>query len=248
MVDGTYTFDLERIFIGNVPLLFFAEILLRTTILYTWTLIMLRITGKRGMGELTALELLIVIGLGSAVGDPMFYPNVPVLHGMVAIAVVVLLHRGTVIFTNRWPRAHDYVIGRPEQLVADGCLDLEGMENSQISRDEVFTGLRQHQFQHLGEVRRVWAEPDGKFSIVPYDDDTVRPGLPLIPPDDVEAPVELPAGKPAPKTGVFACDYCGFTVDLTAGEALPVCPRCDSSDWQYASTHRVKGSASTKAA
>ena len=248
MMDGTYTFDLERIFIGNLPLLFFVEVVMRTTILYVWTLFMLRVTGKRGMGELTALELLIVIGLGSVVGDPMFYPDVPILHGMAAIALVVLLHHATVMFTNRWPRAHDFVIGRPRQLVADGRLDLKGMGESQISREEIFTGLRQERFRHLGQIRRLWAEPDGKFSIVPYGVDDVRPGLPFIPPDDVEAPVKHPAGEPAPESHVFACDYCGFTEAFAAGEVLPVCPRCEHDCWQYASDEGVRSGPAPAAA
>ena len=53
-MDG-YSFDLQRIFLGDLPLLFFAEILLRTAILYTWTLIMIRFTGKRSLSELSRL-------------------------------------------------------------------------------------------------------------------------------------------------------------------------------------------------
>ena len=45
--------------------------------------------GKRGMGELSPFELVIIVALGSAVGDPMFYADVPLVHGIIVITVVV---------------------------------------------------------------------------------------------------------------------------------------------------------------
>jgi len=80
---------LERIFFGEMPLSLAVEVAFRTTILYLYTLGLVRALGKRGMGELSPFDLIIIVGLGSAVGDPMFYADVALMHGMIVIAVIV---------------------------------------------------------------------------------------------------------------------------------------------------------------
>jgi uncharacterized membrane protein YcaP (DUF421 family) len=74
-MEGAYTFDLARILLGRLPWLYLAEILLRTTIVYFFALFVVRTIGKRGMGQLAPFDFVIIIALGSAVGDPMFYPD-----------------------------------------------------------------------------------------------------------------------------------------------------------------------------
>ncbi len=85
--------ELYRIFLGNESFLFFLEIIFRTTIMYVYMLCAIRYVGKRGMGQLSPFEFLIVILLGSAGGDSMFYPDVPLLHAILTITVVVLLQK-----------------------------------------------------------------------------------------------------------------------------------------------------------
>jgi uncharacterized membrane protein YcaP (DUF421 family) len=55
--------------------------------MYLYALLLVRLLGKRGMGQLAPFDFVIIIALGSAVGYPMFYPDVPVLHAMAAITV-----------------------------------------------------------------------------------------------------------------------------------------------------------------
>ena len=75
MVSEVETFDLHRIFLGDTSAWFLLEVIFRTTFMFVYTLILVRTTGKRGLGELSPFELLLVVALGSAVGDPMFYPD-----------------------------------------------------------------------------------------------------------------------------------------------------------------------------
>lgn len=69
-------FDLQRMLIGDAPPLFFLEILVRTLVIYAYTLLLLRWLGSRTIGQLSTVEFVLVIALGSAVGDAMFYPEV----------------------------------------------------------------------------------------------------------------------------------------------------------------------------
>ena len=103
MANEIETFDLHRIFLGDASAWFLLEVIFRTTFMFGYTLILVRTTGKRGLGELTPFELLLVVALGSAVGDPMFYPDVPLLHAMVVVGVIVLLQRTVALAVDRSP-------------------------------------------------------------------------------------------------------------------------------------------------
>ena len=87
-------FDVERMFVGTKSWLFTLEIVARTALIYGYALLLVRWLGKRGVGNLTPFDHIIIVALGSSVGDPMFYPDVPLLHAMTTITVVIALQRG----------------------------------------------------------------------------------------------------------------------------------------------------------
>jgi uncharacterized membrane protein YcaP (DUF421 family) len=166
-----YSFDLQRIFIGDMSPLFLLEIAFRTAVLFLFTLVMLRSVGHRGLGQLSITEFALIIALGSAVGDPMFYPDVPLLHGMLVIFLIVLFQRIVGLLAM-----HDKTMGRlidgvSHRLVADGEIDWHGMKHARMTEGELFAELRQEKVQYLGQVRRAYMETDGEVSVFRYDDD-----------------------------------------------------------------------------
>src|SRR5688572_21848737 len=117
MEENFYAFDWKRIFIGDAPILFLAEIVLRTIIMYSYTTFLLRVLGKRGIGQLSSLELAIIIGFGSAVGDPMIYDDIPVTYGMVAVTVITFLQIGLENFINSNKKAEMLMDGEPNLVI-----------------------------------------------------------------------------------------------------------------------------------
>jgi hypothetical protein len=67
-------FELTRLLIASVPWLFSAEVIFRSVFMFVFALIIMRLLGRRAVDQLTSFDLLIIIALGSAMGDPMFYP------------------------------------------------------------------------------------------------------------------------------------------------------------------------------
>lgn len=231
-----YTFDLQRIFFGDAPPLFLFEIIFRTTILYAFTLIILRIMGQRGIGQLSMFEFVIIIAIGSAVGDPMFYADVPLIHGMVVIAVIIFLQRVLTRITLQHRRIERVIEGKPWRIVADGVIDLDGRQQVKLSGDEIFMELRQQGIEQLGQVRRAYFEFDGEMSVFKFDPDQVRPGLPLLPDDDTPALKDMPV----PEAGLYACCTCGHTHEYAREEALHPCPRCAERLWRKVVTPASK--------
>jgi uncharacterized membrane protein YcaP (DUF421 family) len=226
-----YTFDLQRILIGNLPVLFIVEIALRTTIMFLYLMFALRFfLGRRSMAQLSMFEFILLIGLGSAAGDPMFYPEIPVLHGIVVITVVVLIERGMNWLTSRNAKAEDILEGMPHQLVIDGRFDLDGMRQATLSHNEVLMKLRLAGVENLGQVKRSYLELNGAISTFWFDEEHVRVGLPLFPNLEIND-LDYSIGTPVPVADDYACTRCGNVVTLQQGEKFQVCSRCQHRGW-----------------
>lgn len=220
-----YSFDLAQMLLGDQPPIFLLEIALRTAIIYAYTLLLVRVIGKRGMGQVSVFDFLIVIALGSAVGDPMFYPEVPLVHSMLVITVVVLLQRLVSFVTEKSSRAQSFIEGDPRRLVHDGVVDVAALEDEQLEREELFSSLRCTGIEHLGEVARAYIEPSGHVSVIRRREPIA--GRPLIPPCDPDPPPRYRARESPGRAGTFACVACGACELVDAGQAFPeVCGRC----------------------
>lgn len=182
---------------------------------------------KQSVGQLSVPELLLVIGLGSSVGDPMFYAEVPLLHGMLVVAVVVSLLRGFNALMERSELASDLIEGEPKQIVADGVLDLDTMKSVDMDRDRLFEQLRLKGIEHLGEVRVAYLETSGQLSVFRHIGAKVRPGLPIVPPPTIEERGTSAAEDP----GRYACRECGHRIVVGGSNRIGECEICNSDHW-----------------
>lgn len=230
-----YSFDLSRIFLGDAPVLFYVEIVLRTLVLYLYALVAFRLLGKRSAGELTVLDVLLIIALGTAVGDPMIYPDIPVLQGILIITLILGLQRLGLYWANRNPKLDRFLKGRPSLVVSDGVLNLDGLEHIGMSKREIFQIARQSGYRNLGEIRRMYIETDDKASIYEFEPNKVRPGLQFEPPWELDQHETFEAGSKVEQPTIAACITCGQTVELHEGDTFPPCPRCEETTWSIAS-------------
>ncbi|MVN85214.1 DUF421 domain-containing protein [Deinococcus sp. HMF7620] len=229
-------FDLARMFLGDLPPLFLLEIVFRTALMFLWLVFLLRVTGKRGLAQLSPLEVAIVIGLGSAAGDPMFYPEVPLLHGMLVLGLVVGLQRLLSHLVIRSEHVEVFIEGEPVELIRDGILKGQALERANLSREDVFERLRAEGVRQMGEVQRAYFEQDGNMTVFVHAKDA-PPGLPVVPPWDLEWPRVL--GPEEDYWGPVACLGCGDVRQGSAGEVhpgpRPVCS-CGNEKWTPAVT------------
>jgi len=221
-------FDLARMFLGDAPPLFYLEILARTLIIYIYTMGLIRWIGGRGVAQLSMVEFLLVIALGSAVGDAAFYPDVPLLHAMLVITVVVLLNKGLDWLILHYDTAKRALDGVPVAIVGEGRLLRKGMEQRNIGAAEVISSLRQSGVRNLGEVEHAFMEGDGVMSIFRFD--RPRAGLPIVPPAEVRAPVALTDPAVAPE-GRACCLGCGLLAEAVAVLPDGLCPECGGREW-----------------
>ncbi|WP_394370036.1 DUF421 domain-containing protein [Hymenobacter piscis] len=210
---------------------FLLETLFRCGFTYLLILGALRIMGRRGVRQLSIFELSIILGLGSAAGDAMLYEDTPLLPAAVVFMAVTALYVLFNRLTERFPGFSDWLEGRPVLLVEDGVIHQQNFRSQQLTLKELFGELRQQHVEHLGQVRRAYIEATGEFSVYFFEDEAVRPGLPLWPERLTEA------GPRAATAGPHACARCG-TVRELAARAEARCANCHHHAWLPAATSR----------
>lgn len=204
-------FDWARMAFGEEPPWFLVEILFRTAIIYLYTLTLLRWIGGRSIAQLSVVEFLLVIALGSAVGDSMFYSDVPLLHAMLVITMVVMIDKGLDMAIRRWGPVKNFVDGKPTELVRDGYMATGGLTARGLGAYEVMEMLRRQGVENLGTVRHAYLEATGGLSVFKGRQGQ---GLSLVPPPELgqppprdgDTPCCLNCGKLHPPT---PCDNCG---------------------------------------
>lgn len=217
-MDQITPFDLERMIFGTHPALFYLEIAVRVVIIWLWTVVLLRWVGGRGISQMSVVEFLLVIALGSAVGDAMFYPDVPLLQAMLVILLVVLADKGIDIAFRKSSRAKRLVDGTPTEVLRDGHLRQAGLASQGIGPTEVKEHLRMKGIRNLGQVEYAFMEPSGELSVFPFPQ--ARPGLPIVPPQELAPPAALNAAS------VTCCANCGLIRDPSER----TCPECHATE------------------
>lgn len=222
------------------PFTFLLEVVVRTIIMFVIILVALRASGKRGIKQLSVFELVLIIGLGSAAGDPMFYEDVGILPAFVVFLVVITLYIIVTRLSDRFVKVEKILEGEPLYVIRDGKLLLDAFRDSGLSQDEFFAALRLNHVEHLGQVRTVLIETSGEFSILFYVDEDVKYGLPIFP-DELKRKLvgRILAGNE--NCDFIACAKCGGVRLGKESNTLPNCPECEVSEWVEASNAKRVG-------
>lgn len=199
-------FEWRRLLLGeDHPPAYLFEVLFRTLVMYLVMLVFFKITGKKGIKQLSVFDLILIIGLGSAAGDPMFYEDVPLLHALVVFVTILGLYLGVNKLTQKSHKLDEFLEGKTSRLITDGCIDVKKLQQDGLTTMEFFSELRQHSISHLGQLRRVYLEFSGEVSPYFFEDDAVLPGLPIFPESLDAASAKVDAGAH------YSCVHCGFT-------------------------------------
>lgn len=223
-------FNFEKIFLGNQDWSFIPEILLRTLIMYVIVLISLRVLGKRGVKQLSVFELVVIISLGSAAGDPMFYKEVGILSALSVFTVIVLAYKFTSYLVNKSERIETILEGQCTYLIENGKFAVSNFKKESLAQDEFFSELRLKGISHLGQIDLAILETSGSLSVFFFADKDVKAGLPILP---RQYNKKL---KRIVETETYSCNFCGHTQTLDAGNHH--CPICDKTVWIKSSAEK----------
>jgi uncharacterized membrane protein YcaP (DUF421 family) len=213
--------DIMRILIGEAPPVFLLEVFIRTLIVYLFLLYTLRWLGKRMSGQLTIMELSVMLTLGAIVSASMQLPDHGIMESFLLLCCAFGFQRGISYLGVKSSPIEDFTQGKAGILVKDGVLLLKEMADYRVTRQQVFAQLRSQQIYNLGLVDRMYLEASGMYSV--YKRDAPKPGLSVLPPDDpaIQA-MQTDAAE------VLACQSCGIVRTLNDRE---ICRACGHDKW-----------------
>ncbi len=219
-----FSTDLTQLMMGKEDWNFIPEIVLRTLVMFLILLFSLRLLGKRGVKQLSVFELVVIISLGSAAGDPMFYREVGLVVAIVVFIVIVIAYKLISFLVNRSKFIETILEGSATCLIENGKFAIENFKKEALAQDEFFSELRLKSISHLGQVKLAIIETSGSISVFFYEDNDVKYGLPILPSMFCNKLKEIK------QSGHYSCSFCGYTNIFQIGDKMS-CRVCAKREW-----------------
>ena len=219
---------IKAFLMGEESWLFLAEVLLRSVIGFVTVILAMKVTGKRGVRQLSLFEIVIILTLGSAAGDIAFYKEVGILPAVLTILSIVTLYRLVTFILLKSKAIGKLIEGEPVTIIENGRFTASIIKDENISFDEFYMEMRQVGIEHLGQVRVAVLEVNGTVSIFRNEGKEVRPGLNILP-DIIKNTYKI-----IPAKGLYSCIHCGLTIPHEQND-VPECTDCCHTTWGIAS-------------
>lgn len=145
------------------------DIVLRATVMFAFLFGLLRLMGKRELGQMTSFELVTLVVLGDLIQQAITHNDFSLTGAVLAVSTFAFW--GTVLgwFSYRWPRAERWIEGAPRVLVRDGKLIEANMKRDRLTRRELESEMRIAGIARLNDVAWAILEPEGKISFIRRD-------------------------------------------------------------------------------
>jgi uncharacterized membrane protein YcaP (DUF421 family) len=163
------------------------SVVARTAIVYVCLVIGFRFLGKREAGQLSTLDLVVLLVIANAVQNAMVGQNTSLVAGLIAAAVIMILDVLLHAVADRWKFLGDVLDGEPTLLVDHGKILFENLRMEGISDRELAVALRQNQLLTADEALYVFLETNGQISVIPKRDEN----------DDRKMDLNAESGDPA---------------------------------------------------
>lgn len=157
----------ENFFHLSLPPLNFV---LRAAIVYLAVLLLLRISGKRQVGQMGAVEFVTVLLISNAVQNAMNGGDNSVAAGLILATVLIVLSMFLSWLTYKSRFFEKIFEGSPRLLVHEGKTIQKALESERLSHEELRVLLRKQGVHHVTELKTAVLESDGTLSLVRYED------------------------------------------------------------------------------
>jgi uncharacterized membrane protein YcaP (DUF421 family) len=143
------------------------ELIVRGVIVYAFLLLLLRLSGKRQVGQLAPFDLVLLLVLSNAVQNSMNGGDNSLLGGLISATTLIILNFSLGYISYRSKRVEALIEGRPQILIHNGVLFEDVMRRAQLTHHELNAALRQAGCAAIEEVHSALLENNGVISVVP---------------------------------------------------------------------------------
>ena len=139
---------------------------IRAIILYIIVLVVMRMMGKREIGQLQPFELAISIMIADLASIPMADTGIPITNGIIPILGLLVMHLVMSILNIKSIRAREIICGKPSILIYRGKIDENVLKKERFTINELQERLRGNNVVNLGDVEYAILETSGEVTVI----------------------------------------------------------------------------------
>jgi len=150
----------------------------RTVFLYVLILVILRIMGKREVGELSVFDVVIFVFMAEVAAFALDSPDRKLINSILPMLILLVIQLIASYISLKSKRFRDLVDGEPSVIIREGIILEDEMRRQRYNLDDLFQQLREQQIGSIRDVTYAFLEPSGNLSVFTYDN--TQPALALI--------------------------------------------------------------------
>lgn len=155
----------------------------RSILIYIFVLVVMRLMGKREIGQLQPFELAIAIMIADLASIPMTDPGIPISNGIISILGLLVMHLIISIINMKSIKAREIICGRPTILIYRGKIDEKALKKERFTINELEERLRGNNVTSLGDVEYAIMETSGQVTVIqkPEKRNTIPEDFNIVP-------------------------------------------------------------------
>lgn len=145
------------------------EAILRAAIIYFFLLIMVRVSGKRTLAEITIFDFVLLLIIGDASQQSITGQDYSIINGMIVIVTLILLDTLLSFIKVKSKKAEKILEGSPVIILENGECIKQNLKATGIDEEDILEAARkEHGLENLSQIKYGIMEKDGVISIIPY--------------------------------------------------------------------------------
>ena len=141
-------------------------VLIRTLIIYLSLILVMRLMGKRQIGELEISDLVTTFLISEIASLPITDIEIPLSHAIIPITALLALEVAISMLLSKFPKFKFLFSARPATIIRDGTIQKKALENSRLSFDELFSQLRQQGYDDISQIKYAILEQNGNITVI----------------------------------------------------------------------------------
>ncbi|WP_100331694.1 DUF421 domain-containing protein [Bacillus xiapuensis] len=139
---------------------------LRAVLLYIVILFIFRLMGRREIGELSILDLVVFLMIGEMAVFAIEEPNEPLMHTIVPIAVLAVIQITFAFISLKSKKFREFIDGKPEIIINKGKINEHAMRRQRYNFQDLLLQMREKDIRHIDDIEYAILEPSGSLSIL----------------------------------------------------------------------------------
>ncbi len=147
----------------------FLDVILRSTAVYFFMMIALRVFGKKELSQLNTADVILILLISNSVQNAMVGNDTSLYGGLAAATVLFAINYILKKLMFKYKKFSDFIQEKPEILIHNGTLEFDTLSKLNITSDELREAMREHGVENFKDVKLAMLEIDGNISIISGD-------------------------------------------------------------------------------